>query len=203
MRYRCSIIGMSFLCGLVLWTSCDSSKNQEHAYTEFSKADSLTEIYLALQDTMVQVWNTMIHDDNRKIRTMRNLVHELRVSGYEHPEELDTYETRLEELAKMRYDQTSISDPEIVSAYDFASNSLVTELVAVAESQTQFTYNSTLQKMVESIRSADLRVMNYRAEYDEIASRFNHFIENNEALLEEIHPKPFLQKRPLFQMASE
>src|SRR5690606_41341406 len=70
--------------------------------------------------------------------------------------ELDTYETRLEELAKMRYDQTSISDPEIVSAYDFASNSLVTELVAVAESQTQFTYNSTLQKMVESIRSADL-----------------------------------------------
>ena len=172
-------------------------------HTDFTRADSLTETYLALQDTMLRVWNTMIHDDNRKIKAMHNLLHELRVSHPEKRDDLRAYEERLNELVPKRYDQQSISDSEIISEYDFASNALVTELISLAESQREFVYNTTLQKLVDSIRAADQRVNNYREEYDLIARHFNRFIERNRGTLEEIEEDSKLQKKPLFQMAAE
>jgi len=173
------------------------------SHNRFSKADSLTEVCLGLQDTLLQVWNTMIHDDNRKVRALHHLVNELRISHPEKKEDLDDYEKRLDELLSMRYDQRSMSDPEVVTEYDFASGSLVTELTALAESLTEYTRNTSLQKLVESIRQADQRVMNYRAEYDDIASRFNLFIEHNYDLLGDIYADTSGAKVPLFQMAAD
>lgn len=169
----------------------------------FTRADSLTETYLALQDTMLQVWNTMIYDDNRKIEAMHDLLHELTESRPEKRDDLKDYERRLDELPAMRYDQRSLADAELVTEYDFVSNSLVSELISEAESHQQFAYNTTLQKLVDSIRSADQRVMNYRAEYDEIALRFNRFVERNQSMLRELEPDSLLEKKPLFQMAAE
>jgi septal ring factor EnvC (AmiA/AmiB activator) len=178
-------------------------ENKNTVHTEFTKADSLTETYLALQDSMLQVWNTMIHDDNRKIKAMHHLRHELSMSRPEKREELEHYKERLDDLLELRYDQQSMSDAELVSEYDFASNSLVSELIALAESQKEFAYNPTLQKLVDSIRAADQRVNNYRQEYDDIALRFNRFVEHHLNTLEEIEKDSTIQKKPLFQMAAE
>jgi septal ring factor EnvC (AmiA/AmiB activator) len=169
----------------------------------FTRTDSLTETYLALQDTMLQAWNSMIHDDNRKIKSMQHLLQELMSSNPEKQEELKVFQERLEDLASMRYDPQSMSETEVVSEYDFVSNSLVSELVSLAESQKEFAYNTTLQKLTDSIRAADQRVMNYRAEYDVIASRFNAFIERNREFLKEIDEDSFLEKKPLFEMAAD
>ena len=96
-----------------------------------------------------------------------------------------------------------MSDTEVVSEYDFVSNSLVSELLSLAESQKEFAYNTTLQKLTDSIRAADQRVMNYRAEYDFIAARFNAFIERNRSFLKGIDEDSFLEKKPLFEMAAD
>ena len=181
-------------------TGCEPK--EKTAVHDFTKADSLTETYLALQDTMLQVWNSMIHDDNRKIKAMHRLLHELGVVSTANREELDYLKDRLDRLADMRYDQNSMSDPELVNEYDFASNALITELIALAESQKQFLYNETLQKLVDSIRAADQRVISYREDYDRIASRFNRFIDRNESLLQQLDSEDF-RKKPLFQMAAE
>lgn len=190
-------------CGffaLLLLMACDKKRPSSDA--SFTRADSLTETYLALQDTMLQVWNTMIHDDNRKIRTMEHLLHELTISNPEKRKELHHFEEQLEALASMRYDQRSMSDAGLVIEYDFASNTLVKELISLAEAQREFAYNPTLQKLVDSIRAADQRVNNYRAEYDHIARTFNRFIERNRHTLEEIDDN-HIAKRPLFQVAVE
>ena len=189
-----------FACSALALCNCEKRPASQ---TGFTKADSLTETYLALQDTMLQSWNTMIYDDNRKIKTMRYLLHELSVSDPEKRDELKTYEGRVDELVHMRYDQHSMSNSEMVSEYDFASNSLVTELISLAEAQGEFANNTTLQKLVDSIRAADQRVNNYREEYDVIASRFNRFIERNKGMLNEFDKDSFLEKKPLFQMAAE
>lgn len=187
------------LCVLSL-SGCENKTGTPHAFT---KADSLTETYLALQDTMLQVWNTMIHDDNRKIKAMHHLLDELAVSDPEKRNALKGYEERLDELTVMRYNQQSMSEGETVSEYDFASNALVTELISLAESQRTFPYNTTVQQLVDSIRAADQRVNNYRAEYDVIALRFNRFIERHRAALEASEEDAKLQPKPLFQMAAE
>jgi septal ring factor EnvC (AmiA/AmiB activator) len=187
-------------CGLIALTGC---QKKAPVQTGFTKVDSLTETYLALQDSMLQAWNTMIHDDNRKIKAMKHLLHELNVSVPEKRDELKSYEERLNDLMSMRYDQHSMSNTEMVTEYDFASNSLVTELVSLAESQKEFAYNTMIQKLVDSIRAADQRVNNYRDEYDIIASRFNRFIERYEGMLRDIDQDSSLEKKPLFEMASE
>jgi hypothetical protein len=201
MKSTACLFGLAVVsCFLLLMAGCEK-RSQEH--TNFTKADSLTETYLALQDTMLQVWNTMIHDDNRKIKAMQSLLHELHISIPEKREELEDFDERLSNLAKMRYDQHTMSDSHVVTEYDFVSNSLVTELIALAEVQKEFPYNSTIQKLVDSIRSADQRVMNYRAEYDDVAARFNAFVERNKNVLKDLATDSFLEKKPLFHMAAE
>jgi hypothetical protein len=186
---------------LLIAIGCNSKKHTDP--TSFTKIDSLTDTYLALQDSMVDTWNLMIKDDNKKIRAMKSLIHELEIGGQYAQGELKSYEQRVEQLRRIRYTPKTMWNTDIIEEYDFASTSLVTELVALAESYTAFSYNTTLQKLVEEIRAADLRVENYRADYDSIALQYNTFIEENHELLREIADNGSLEKKPLFQVASE
>jgi hypothetical protein len=193
--------GIVFSCTLLMLCRCGDRQN--HDSTHFTKVDSLTETYLELKDGMLETWNTMINDDNQKIKAMRNLLHELKVSSPSQQEALKTLEERLDRLIHSRYTQKSMENVHVVEEYDFASNALVSELIGMAESQTQFAYNTTLQKLVETIRTADQRVENYRQEYDRIASTYNRFIEENRTWMKEIDADTIVEKKPLFQMVAE
>jgi hypothetical protein len=201
MNARLYFSGILISCSIFTICSCGDHKKED--YTRFTKADSLTETYLELKDSMLETWNTMITDDNQKIKAMQYLLHELKVSNPGSRDELKQYEDRLDRLVHSRYTQKSMGNTDVVEEYDFASNSLVSELISLSESQTQFAYNTTLQKLVENIRTADQRVDNYREEYDRIASQFNQFIEVNKKWLKEIDNDSFMEKKPLFQMVAE
>lgn len=201
MNVKHHISGIVFSCSMLAICSCDHKPKSD--YTRFTKLDSLTETYLDLKDSMLETWNAMINDDNQKIKAMQNVLHELRVSNPSQHEELEDYQNRLNHLRESRYNQKSMANTQLVEEYDFASNSLVSDLISMAESQKQFAYNSTLQKLVEIIRTADQRVNNYRHEYDSIAREYNHFIDENKVSLKEIDEDSFLEKRPLFQMVAE
>ena len=171
--------------------------------TTFTKVDSLTDYYLAIQDSMLQAWNMMTHDDNEKILAMHNLVHELMITNFTDKDVLTSYEERLDQLKHLRYTQKSMANPDVVEEYDFASNSLVSELISLAESRTEFTYNTTLQKLADDIRSADQRVDSYREEYDIITLHYNQFLDQNNQFLKEIDPNQTFEKKPIFQMVSD
>lgn len=188
-------------CTLLVWRCGDKESTVDE--TSFTKIDSLTDSYLSLQDSMLQSWNIMIHDDNQKITAMHSLLHELIVSSPDQREILASFEERLEQLVQMRYTQKTMANADVVEEYDFASNSLVTELIALTESQAQFNYNPTLQTLTDEIRTADQRVNIYREEYDAIVIAYNQFIEKNQADIKEIAANSSIEKRPLFQMVSE
>lgn len=194
---RLRISGILISCLGILMFNC--GKKAEIDSTTFTKADSLTDIYLSLQDSMLRSWNIMINDDNQKITAMHNLLHELMITtGAEN--ELQLFEEQLDHLADLRYDQKSMAKEDLIEEYDFASNSLVTELISLAESRREFAYNPTLQKLVEEIRIADQRVNLYREEYDLITQKYNNFLQSNKSYLDEINLGDSLILRPLFQM---
>ncbi|HYG20139.1 MAG TPA: LemA family protein [Ohtaekwangia sp.] len=179
-----------------------SNKPATNEETTFTKQDSLTDTYLAYQDSMLQAWNIMIHDDNQKIKKMHSLLHELMVSNPDQQEEFSKFEERLEQLRQLRYTQKSMANADVVEEYDFASSSLVSELLSLTESQPEFAYNSTLQALAEEIQLADQRVNNYRNDYDLIVMSYNRFLEKNENYLKALDQTD-PQKKPLFQMVSE
>jgi hypothetical protein len=199
MRRRIS--GILFSCAGILLINC--GKKAEISQPAFTKADSLTDFYLTLQDSMLQSWNVMINDDNQKIKAMHNLLHELMITSTSQDDQLHAYEEELDHLMFLRYDQKSIANEDIIEEYDFASNLLVTELISKAESKPEFAYNTTLQKLVEEIRLADQRVNLYREDYDVITAKYNAFLEKNRSYLNEINQNDSLETRPLFQMTYE
>lgn len=183
-----------------LLMSC-SVKVTEDTKPTFTKSDSLTDRYLAYQDSLLQTWNVMINDDNQKIKSMHNLLHELIVTSADERDRLEQFEEQLDQLERLRYTQKSMGNADVVEEYDFASTTLVQELISLAESKTEFAYNTTLQKLVDDIRTADQRIDGYREEYDAIATKFNRFLERNHGDLKEITHKDSLEKKPLFRMA--
>ncbi|HEX6891582.1 MAG TPA: LemA family protein [Chryseolinea sp.] len=195
-----------FVAGLVvpfcavLLMSCDEKKANSDA--TFTKADSLTDRYLAFQDSMLQSWNVMINDDNQKIKSMHNLLHELLVISTDERDQITKFEEQLDQLTRLRYTQKSMGNADVVEEYDFASTALVRELISLAETTPEFANNPTLQKLVEDIRLADERVNNYRDDYDLIVLQYNEFLDENKSYLLEANRNDSLEKRYLFQMVS-
>jgi hypothetical protein len=169
---------------------------------DFTKIDSLTETYLMLQDTMLQSWNVMVNDENEKVRSMHELLHTLLSLQHYDKDQLISLEKRLEQLERIRFTQKTMSNPHVVEEYDFASNSLISELIAMTETDSQFSTSNELQTLVDRIRIADQRVTTYRSDYDLATVEFNRFLERNIDYLKEIDQNSTPQKRPLFQMAS-
>lgn len=199
-----NLFTLLFIFGVipVLCMQCgEKPKVQEDmAYTH---ADSITEVYLMLQDSLHDTWNMMLSDDNEKIKAMKSLVHEMEIGTQFSPEKLAALDERIDQLIKIRYTPKTIGNTDVVEEYDFASNSLVTELISMAESLSSFSYNSTIQKLVEQIRSADLRVDNYRAEYDSVAAVYNRFIDGHANSIKEITNADTVMKKVLFSSETE
>jgi hypothetical protein len=184
----------------VLW-NC-TQKPIIRAETAFTKADSVTDLYLAFQDNILQSWNVMINDDNQKIKAMHNLLHELMISNPEEREQFSTYEQRLDHLMRTRYTQKSMTNADVIAEYDFATYSLIRELVGTAEEKKEYTYNPTLQNLVNDIRVSYERTFIYRIAYDSIVITYNRFLEKNKDHLLEIDHEWVLETKPLFQVAS-
>lgn len=185
----------------VFFAGCKQQHQDGHqAY--FTKTDSLTDLYLSLQDSLHKHWNLMINDDNLKLNAMHSLLHELMVTHPESMEEYARFEERLEQLSRMRYTQKSMINEHVVQEYDFASNALIIELISAAESTKEYSYNSTMQKLVDHILTADQNMSHYRVAYDSIVSAFNLFIDENRERLAESDQDLAVDKKPLFQMTS-
>ncbi len=177
------------------------SKKSEPVKVTYTDADSLTAKYLNFEDSILMAWNVMIDDDNKKIKAMWNLVTEIKNSGTHNADQIKSLEQRIKQLKEIRYTPKNMGNADIIDEYDFATNSLVSEILTLTESHPQFSSNSNLQKLADFIRMADQRIENYRISYDDIVKRYNSFIDENHDRLKEINITGTVEKKPLFQAA--
>jgi hypothetical protein len=175
------IAGILIISTLLL-TSCGQKTNTEE-HQQFTKIDSLTEKYLAYNDSILQAWNVMINDDNQKIKTMRYLVNVLLESNEVSHDELAILNERIDLLFENRYTPESLNEARI-EEYDFASNALITEVTTQIKNYSKFEESEKLQKLVDEIIAADQRVEKYRSDYDAIVEQYNQFLEINQPTIE-------------------
>ncbi len=191
-----------FICSLTALASCNikTTVRETHNYTQL---DSLTETYLNLQDSLLITWNVMVKDENEKLRSMHELLQSMTIADVFDKSQLIALEQRLEQVELIRFNQKTMSNQHVVEEYDFASNSLITEILSLAETNTSFVEKKELQPLIDYIKVADQRVTFYRSDYDFIAKKFNQFVEKNKDQMKEIDQDSTNNKRPLFQMASD
>lgn len=200
MRIHLSAIILG-LCGPLLLSCGKPSPPPIQAH--FTKADSLTDHYLSMYDSIHQVWNVMINDDNQKLNAMHHLIHELSISRPDKAEELKSLEERLSQLMRIRYTQKSMSNADVVNEYDLASRELTDELLTNVEAMKEFSYNKTLQALVRDIRAAESRIHLHRLEYDSVVKGYNHFIETHKEDLHQTDETLVLEKKPVFKAVTE
>lgn len=170
--------------------------------TIFTKADSVTETYLVLQDSLLRSWNILVNEENEKMNNLNTLVTQLMKSGNEERVLLNALDDRLAQLKKIRITQKTLGNPYVVEEYDFASNSLVAEIISVAENSEVVFQDPKLMALVDKIKLAEVRVDNHRSLYDSVAVVLNSFLDKNRNLLKEVDNTSNLEKKPLFKAAS-
>ncbi len=199
---RENLILLLFICCAAGWASCNNrtSALERNNYTHI---DSLTDTYLNLQDSLLIAWNVMAKDENEKLRSIHEVLQAMSSSDLFNKNLVASLEQRLEQVKRIRFNQKTIANPHVVEEYDFASNSLISEIVSLAESNLTFVQKKELQSLIDAIKEADQRVNYFRSDYDFIAQKFNLFLDNHQSHLKEIDQNAINGKRPLFQMASD
>ncbi len=145
----------------------------------------------------------MVKDENKKLQSLHELLNNMAATRQFDKSQLTTLEQRLEQVELIRFNQKTMFNQHVVEEYDFASNSLITEIVSLAETNSSFVQKEELKSLIDYIKIADQRVNFYRTDYDLIAQRYNLFVETNKEQMKEIDWNYSTDKRPLFQMASE
>ena len=191
---------MSLLLAALICCCTGKPSGQTPAYT---KIDSLTDTYLLLKDSILNTWNRMMYDDNQRIKAMKAIIHELKVTREIDQDVLNKLDYRIDQLLRIRYTPKTMTNTDVVEEYDFASNSLVVEIITLTESYPAYAYNSVLQQLLDVIRQTDQRIEAHRIQYDEAALAYNQFIEANKNHLHEIDQSLTPEKKPLFYIVSE
>lgn len=186
---------------MLLAAACSNTATTESS--SFTKADSLTETYLSFQDSLYHLWNVLLKDEKEKVETMHAALNHFMVSGLDGYDQLESLKKRLEQLQHIRISQKTLVNPHVIEEYDFECRSLVAEIVSKAETSALFLTDPHSKKLVDKIKFSDQRLADYREAYDSLAMEYNEFIEKNKSLLKDIDKNSSLQKKPLFNQATD
>jgi hypothetical protein len=196
---RYSIFAL-FVSSLSLLSCGKSTTTNEK--TTFTKADSLTETYLSIQDTLLQSWNVMIKDEQETIIAMENALDHFSKLHATHNEHVNALRGRLEQLKRLSITQKTLTNQDVLAEYDFASSSLVSEILSVSDANPSLLQNTVLSEWIDKIKIVNERKADCRMGYDSIALEFNDFVEKNMPYLKDLKDEN-LTKRPLFSVASD
>ena len=196
---RISGFAVALSAGLLLSCGRSTTSNEKTAFTHI---DSLTETYLILQDTLLNSWNKLVNDENEKIEALNAALSHL-TSIVEPRDLVSSLDLQLLQLRQIRITQKTLYNPDVVDEFDFASNSLISEIISLAEANPTLKKNREFQSIIEKIKISEGRVTIYRSDYDSIAQEFNSFLESNKLVLKDIDQNCSLEKRPLFILSSK
>jgi hypothetical protein len=184
-----------FGLGLIIFAASCSTSSTLHERTQFSRTDSLTEIYLVLQDSLLQSWNRIVSMEMSRNETLGNIINDLQRSTVITEEEWTGYQASLEQLERIRFTQKNMIDPHVIEEYDKASTELVKQISLLSIE------SARLQKAASDLESYHASNLQHRLTYDSIAREFNTFIQNNSTDLS-LDSNLRLEKKPLFWSVS-
>lgn len=164
-----------------------STSNSIHEHTTFSKADSLTDAYLVLSDSVLQSWNRIVGNEIDKSRALQEIITDLDNASLLTEELRESFQVRMEQLEKIRFTQESIADPQSVEDYDLAFQSIVDDLSKLTKDNANNLFKSLQENSLTR-----------RLSYDSLARSLNEFLQENRSVLKDVNANNELDAKPLF-----
>jgi hypothetical protein len=185
MMKNLSLIGAAAVAAIAC--ACSTSNSIHEHTSSFSKADSLTDAYLVLSDSVLQSWNRIVSTEMDKARTLEEIINDLDAASLLTDELRESFQVRMEQLERIRFTQESIKDPQAVEDYDIAFKSIVDDLARLTKDDPGQMFGS-LEEISEINRTS----------YDSLANAFNTFVQKNKAMLKDVDTNNELEVKPLF-----
>jgi hypothetical protein len=181
--------------GLIFAGASCSSSSTLHERTHFSRTDSLTDVYLVLQDSLLQSWNRVMRIELDRTEVLQDMLNGLQHTTVISDEQWAIYNGNLEQLERIRFTQKSMSDPHVIEEYDKACAELTKQLTLLSVTSAQ------LQSAAEQLADYNASNAQYRRYYDSLAHQFNSFVELNSVDLS-LDSNLQLEQKPLFWSVS-
>lgn len=189
------------LAGSTILFSCGRTATSSEK-TNFTHADSLTETFLTFQDTLLHSWNLLAKEEHEKLDALEKALHGLIKLSATEPTQIASLHNRLDQLKQIHITQKTLSNPYVVEEYDFASSSLISEVLSLMETNPKIIGDQDLIELIDKIKLTDQQIGEYRLSYDSIATAFNNFIEKNRLFLKDADHNN-LEKRPIFNVIAK
>jgi len=186
-----------FIAFIAMVSGCNNAKKAREA----AELDSLKQFYLIVKDSLDSTWNFMIAEDDLKLTFMKRLLEEITHSNSYDEETVNSLVSRIEDARLMRYDRQSMGNQNLIDEYDFAINSLIKEITALARSNPRYQNFPSMAQLIEYIQETDERVLLHRVHYDFFAKDYNKFINEHGELAKEIDGGDPQNKVNLFQIS--
>lgn len=187
------------IIALVILASCSTSKDQRAAG---GKADSLMLEYLALQDSVAQHWNVMIEDDDEKLFYLKRLLLEVSYTNNYDKAHYDALVASVDSLKNMRYDQTTMSDSNLIDAYDSVTWVVINRVTQFAVNHPNYQDNPLMEELIGDIQAKNNFVLMHRIHYDNWVKALNEFKRKHRKTILRQSPDADLENMPLFQLPS-
>lgn len=198
MKKSLKIISVALLCA-ASYSACQRASEEKKAEERLISVDSLNKSYQSLNDSMQARWKVMIAEDDQKLADMRRLLLEISYFPQYNKARLDSLNSRLRQLYEMRFSPESMTSQQI-DQYDSAASALIADVISFAEEHPDIEKYPLAGQLIDSIQSADQRVILHRVKYDNYARDYNSFLETNREFVRKIDTTGLHQKRPLFQL---
>lgn len=154
----------------------------------------MTETYLNLQDSLYQVWNLLLKQEQNKIEAMETVVNQL-ILVQHGDEKFGHLPNRVNQLERIRYNQKTITNPHVVEEFDKASYSLFSEILKSLDSL------EAGQTWKSELNLAHHQLTRYRELYNALAIQYNQFVDQHKKVLKELDDSASLQRKPVFKLS--
>lgn len=201
MRKTLKIVLLTFLCAAA-YSACQRASEEKKAEDINLSVDSLSRSYTSLNDSLRAHWQVMVAEDDQKLADIRRLLLEISyfpVHNVHNKARLDSLNNQLQQLYEMRFEPESMTSEQI-DQYDSASSALKTRVIRFAEEHPDIEKYPLVGQLIDSIESADQRVIFHRVRYDNYARDYNSFLETNREFVRKVDTTGLHKKRPLFQL---
>jgi len=171
------------LVGALLLIGCKPKADNTATEQPTVRVDSLRSVLASLNDSVDVTWREMLDSDAQKLRHVDTLLKRIEGTRQYDKELFNRATTIRASLAARRYQRPEDLTSDQITAYDNATDSLITTVLTVYERLPNPNRCPDCEALRGRIRETDEAVLPYRLRYDRHAEAYNRFLNQNQAAL--------------------
>ncbi len=175
--------------------STTSTANEEPSNALQVQADNL-------RDSVEVHWVRLIESDDRKLDNVERVLREMSSYPYYDRGRIAELRDLQGRMRQIRYDRQTLASDERIDRYDAASDSLMYGLMQLYRSVDQADKYSSIEALINDIKSADDSTIIYRVHYDKYAKELNEFTSTHNSSLQQMgSPYANIPRQHTFQLS--